>query len=139
MILSLPLFLMFFVNIMASFIYWKEPLNANDLLKFNHEFIFWCSIVGVISLSVVFSGQIMISYYVDKINTLDQENENYKNAKKELEQTKKVYLKLIEEINPSNDNEDIFCKTVKINSSEKPPSLPLPENFNPSNEKGGKG
>jgi hypothetical protein len=96
-ILLVPMFFMGFIMLIVPMEMTSVIVNTEHLLKLNWNFIMCASVVNLLSMSVIFTTIMVIipkSHVIDKLN---DEIVEYQKATKELKETRKKLIKLIEE------------------------------------------
>lgn len=94
-ICTLPAFFTLMVNTMCAFFYWND-LPIEQILKMNHQFVFWSCLICLVCNCVIITTQLQIFRYSDSINNLEKAKEDYYNATKRMEITRDKYTDLLE-------------------------------------------
>lgn len=99
--MTIPMLLMFFMNLMISFSYWSYDEIPELTKNFNHPLAFCVSIIAIVGLCIIILTSMRLMYVSDEIDDLEKAKKEYEEATREMKTARDKYTDLL--INSSSE------------------------------------
>ena len=94
--MMVPAILSLMFNMIISEAYWNDDaILVADMKSFNHSLAFYTTFIGWFCVVFIIATYMRLSKYSDCIDSLEEEEKEYKKATKEMEDARDAYTELL--------------------------------------------